>query len=220
MQPGDGHRGVPQFVPLRLQQVGRTAVDRGFPGLLVRQLDHVGVARPDGLAVVAQHQVGKLAGHHLVPAHHHVEDGLRAHNLAGGRHQRREAGVLANPRHFEQHFLHAVARALLLQLALHVGDHAAGNLAVEDLRLHARDVGEEFLVPRPDSGEIFLQLRSAAALSSLVSKPVPSSISTRLSVGLCPGPRLSELIAVSTQSAPASIAFIRLTSVTPVVACT
>ncbi len=58
------------------------------------------------------------------------------------------------------------------------------------------------------------------ALSSRVSKPVPSSISTRLSVGLWPGPRLRELMAVSTQSAPASIAFMRLTSVTPVVACT
>jgi hypothetical protein len=34
---------------------------------------------------------------------------------------------------------------------------------------------------------------------------------------LWPGPRLIELIAVSTTSAPASMAFIRLTSVTPVV---
>src|SRR5664280_2721950 len=58
--------------------------------------------------------------------------------------------------------------------------------------------------------------------SSSTSRPVvygvPSSISTRLSVGLCPGPRLSELIEVSTASAPASIAFISETSVTLVVA--
>ena len=43
---------------------------------------------------------------------------------------------------------------------------------------------------------------SSLGLSSRVSNPVPSSISTRLSVGLWPGPRLSELMAVSTQSAP------------------
>ena len=47
---------------------------------------------------------------------------------------------------------------------------------------------------------------------------VPSSISTSDSVGLWPGPSEIEEIAVSTTSAPASIAFIRLTRVTPVVA--
>jgi len=49
---------------------------------------------------------------------------------------------------------------------------------------------------------------------------VPSSISTKLSVGLCPGPSESELMAVSTISHPASMAFISETSVTPVVAWT
>ena len=38
---------------------------------------------------------------------------------------------------------------------------------------------------------------------------MPSNISARLSVGLCPGPWLSELMDVSTQSAPASMAFMR-----------
>ena len=47
---------------------------------------------------------------------------------------------------------------------------------------------------------------------------VPRSISTSDSVGLWPGPSEREEIDVSTTSAPASIAFIRLTSVTPVVA--
>ena len=47
---------------------------------------------------------------------------------------------------------------------------------------------------------------------------VPSSIATSDSVGLWPGPRLIELIAVSTTSAPASMAFISDTRVTPVVA--
>ena len=47
---------------------------------------------------------------------------------------------------------------------------------------------------------------------------VPSSIATSDSVGLWPGPSDIDEIAVSTTSAPASMAFIRLTSVTPVVA--
>ena len=61
-------------------------------------------------------------------------------------------------RHFEQHLFHTVAGALLLQLALHVGEHAAGNLAVENLGFHARDVGEELFVARPYAGEVLLQL--------------------------------------------------------------
>ena len=47
---------------------------------------------------------------------------------------------------------------------------------------------------------------------------VPSSIATRDSVGLWPGPSDIELIEVSTTSAPASMAFISETRVTPVVA--
>ncbi|SKF64197.1 Uncharacterised protein [Mycobacteroides abscessus subsp. abscessus] len=56
------------------------------------------------------------------------------------------------------------------------------------------------------------------ALSSPVVYSVPSSISTSASVGLCPGPSDIDEMAVSTTSAPASMAFIRLTRVTPVVA--
>ena len=74
-----------------------------------------------------------------------------------------------------------------LQLALHVGEHSAGNLAVENLRFHARDVGEKLLVARPDAGEILLDLEQPPC-PAVVSKPVPSSISTRLSVGCGPDP--------------------------------
>ena len=95
------------------------------------------------VAVVAEHEVGELAGQHLVAAHQDVEDGLGADDLAGRRDQRRIAGVLADSRNLGEHLLDAVAGALLLELALHVGDHAAGNLAVEDLGLDADELGLE-----------------------------------------------------------------------------
>src|ERR1035438_1270692 len=47
---------------------------------------------------------------------------------------------------FLQDLLHTIARPLLLELALHVGDHAARNLAVEDFRFHSGDIGEELRV--------------------------------------------------------------------------
>jgi len=54
-------------------------------------------------------------------------------------------------------------------------------------------------------------------MSILVVYPVPSSISTTDSVGLWPGPSDIELTEASTTSAPASMAFISETWVTPVV---
>ena len=62
------------------------------------------------------------------------------------------------------------------------------------------------------------RIRSSRSWSRFVVYSVPCSIATRDSVGLWPGPSDIELIAVSTTSAPASIAFIRVTRVTPVVA--
>ena len=63
--------------------------------MLGRGLDDRRVARGDRLAVVAEHQVGELAGQHLVGAHQDVEHGLRADDLAGRRDQRRIARGLA-----------------------------------------------------------------------------------------------------------------------------
>ena len=59
---------------------------------------------------------------------------------------------------------------------------------------------------------------SSRSSSRRVVYGVPPSISTSASVGLWPGPSEIDEIEVSTMSAPASIAFIRLTRVTPVVA--
>ena len=55
---------------------------------------------------------------------------------------------------FEEHFPDLVRRALLLQLAFHVGDHAAGNLAVEDFGVDAGNVGKELRVARADGVEV------------------------------------------------------------------
>src|SRR5262249_13425697 len=81
----------------------------------------------------------------------------RADDLAGRRNEWREARIGANLGDFRQYFFHAIAGALLLQLALPVGKHAAGNLAVENFGLDAGNVGEELLVTWTDAGEIFLQ---------------------------------------------------------------
>src|SRR5262249_55058090 len=83
-----------QLLPFGLEQVGRTAGDRRLLGVFRGCLKHLGVALAEGGAVVAEHQVGKLAGEDLVAAHEHVEDRLGAHDLAGRRHQRRVACVL------------------------------------------------------------------------------------------------------------------------------
>jgi hypothetical protein len=93
------HRRVPQLLPLGLQQV-RRPVSIGCFFACLAACDHVAVARPDRLAVVAQHQVGELAGEHLVAAHQHIEHGLGSDDLAGRRDQRRIARILAHPRHF------------------------------------------------------------------------------------------------------------------------
>ncbi|SKF62474.1 Uncharacterised protein [Mycobacteroides abscessus subsp. abscessus] len=50
-------------------------------GLGTGDLDDLGVAFAGAFAVVAEHQVGELAGHHLVAAHQHVEHSLGADDL-------------------------------------------------------------------------------------------------------------------------------------------
>src|SRR5271157_291371 len=154
----------PQFVPLGLEQIGRTAGDRLLLGVLGGCLDDRRITRGYRLAVVAQHQVGELAGERLVGAHEHVEYGLGADDLAGGRHQRRIASGLAHPGHLGEHLFHPVAGPLLLELALHVGDHAAGNLAIEDLGLDPDDLGLESRVPGTHLGEMILDLEQAVLL--------------------------------------------------------
>src|SRR5208337_2365984 len=154
----------PQLVPLGLEQIGRPAGDRLLLGVLGGCLDDRRITRGYRLAVVAQHQVSELAGERLVGAHEHVEHRLGADDLAGGRDQRRIACGLAYPGHLREHLLHPVAGPLLLELALHVGDHAAGNLAIEDLGLDPDDLGLESRVPGTDLGEMILDLEQAVLL--------------------------------------------------------
>ena len=97
----------------------------------------------------------------LVAAHQHVEHGLRADDLARRRYQRRIAGVFAHAGNLGEHFLDAVAGALLLELAFHVGNHAAGNLAVENVGFDADDLRFELGVLRADLGKVILDLAQA-----------------------------------------------------------
>ena len=113
-----------------------------------------------------------------------------------------------------------VAGALLLELALHVRDHAAGDLAVEDLGLDADELGLELRVARADLGEVVLDLEQPVLVQ-------PGGVAGALEHldqglgGVVAGAQAERARStVSTMSAPASIAFIRLTIVTPVVECT
>src|SRR5271157_5879340 len=154
----------PQLVPLGLEQIGRPVGDQLLLGVLGGCLDDRRITRGYRLAVVAQHQVGELAGKRLVGAHEHVEHGLGADDLAGGRHQWRITRGLAYLGHLGKYLLHPVAGPLLFELALHVGDHAAGNLAIEDLGLDPDDLGLESRVPGTNLGEMILDLEQAVLL--------------------------------------------------------
>ena len=97
------------------RSAGRQVIVR-LLGMFRASFDHFGILfGPSVLAVVAEHQVGKLAGQHLVPAHQHVEDGLRADDLAGRRDQRRKSCVLAHMRHFFQYVVQPVAGSLAFE---------------------------------------------------------------------------------------------------------
>jgi 3',5'-cyclic AMP phosphodiesterase CpdA len=100
------------LLPLGREQVGRALGDRVLLGLRLGQGDDLGVALAERAAVVAEHDVGELAGEDLVAAHHHVEDRLGADDLARRGDQRRVAGVGAHPRHLGQHLLDPVGSAL------------------------------------------------------------------------------------------------------------
>src|SRR5271157_2134469 len=103
-----------ELVPLGLEQIGRPAGNRLLLGVLGGCLDDRWITRGYRLAVIAQHQVGELAGERLVGAHEHVEHGLSADDLAGGRHERRITRDLTYLGHLGEHLFHPVAGPLLL----------------------------------------------------------------------------------------------------------
>ena len=62
-----------------------------------------------GLAVIAVYKALELLGDHLVAlAHDNVEHRLGADDLAGGRDERRVAGILAHARDLGQHVVELV----------------------------------------------------------------------------------------------------------------
>ena len=79
---------------------------------------------------------------------------------------------------------------------------------------------QELPIAWTNFGEVRFTLSSRVHVDAGCRKPVPSSISTRLSVGLCPGPSESELMAVSTMSQPGLDGLHQRNQVTPVVAWT
>ena len=79
-------------------------------------------------AVLAPQQSLGLLGEGLVLAHDDVHHRLRAHDLAGGGHQRGIAEVLADAGDLCQHVVVLVLLPGLLQLGDQVGQHPAGDL--------------------------------------------------------------------------------------------
>ena len=104
-----------QLLHLRLDQIGRAALDR----LLVAQdlLAKRGIDRGRRPAVFTLDKPFEFLCNHLVPlAHDHIEHSLRTHDLGGRRDKRRIAGVLADIRDLAQNVLEFVLLAGLLEL--------------------------------------------------------------------------------------------------------
>ena len=135
-----------QFVRDR---VGRTLGDRlVHVEALERLLDELGIGGGRGLAVVADQQVHRFGGQVLVTAHQNVQDGLRADDLRGRGDEGGVAEVLADAGVFLEHFVQLVEGVLLTQLAFQVGEHAAGDLRVEDAGIGADEGAFELGVLR------------------------------------------------------------------------
>ena len=63
--------------------------------------------------------------------------------MRGGRHQWNETQIFTDAGNFLQHFIKPVRCALLLELALHIGEHAAGHLRHQDARIHTAQAAFE-----------------------------------------------------------------------------
>ena len=64
----------------------------------------------------------------------------------------------------------ASCNALLLQLAFHVRKHAAGKVAIENLRFHAGDVRKELLVARVARRRSIFEFDEAWLVEPLLSR--------------------------------------------------
>ena len=62
------------------------------------------------------------------------------------------------PHEKPRHLGETIVGPLLLQLAFHIRNHAAGNLAFEDFRFNSVEIRKEFCVPRTYFVEIILDL--------------------------------------------------------------
>ena len=124
------------LIHFRLEQVGRAAGD----DLVVadRHLADFLVHRSRELAVLAAQQALRLVREGLIAAEQHVHNRLRANDLRGRRNERRIAEVLTNLRDLSQHVVILVHRVELLELADHVGEHAARHLILQGVGVHAQ----------------------------------------------------------------------------------
>ena len=155
-----GRRGghiLLELLQFRLQPVGRPSLDWFF--IADRPRHHGHVERAWRTAVQPKEIVLGLSGNHLVAlalfAGQHIQRRLRADDLAGRCDQRRVTHFFTDPRHFIEHFLHAVERILFSQLRGQIRQHAAGNLRGEDFRIHPGEVAFKLTVLSAHVAEVF-----------------------------------------------------------------
>ncbi len=156
---------VAELIPFRLEEVGGTDVDRLLLGLLLGELDDLRVAITQAFAVVAEHEVRELTRHDLVAAHEDVEHSLRADDLRRRGDQRRVTSVGLDLGNLGHDLVDTIACALGVELRFHVGEHAAGDLRGEDVRVNER-LRLELLVLRANLLEVVADLDEALGVEA------------------------------------------------------
>ncbi len=161
-----------QFVELRFDQIGRPHCDRFVAVEHARlQLFVDGDRR---FAVFAAKNCLCLLGDVFVAlAEQDVQHGLCSDNLRRRRDERDIAQVLAHAWYFFQHVVEGIGRALVAQLLLHIGQHAARHLRDQNASIHALEAAFELGVLLADVAKVIgdlieqTQIEARVAFASL-----------------------------------------------------
>ena len=121
-------------IDLIFQQIGGAAGDGCFA--IQDAPLQLAVERAGGSAVLTTQDPFGLPGRGFIAfATQHIQHRLGSDNLRSRRHQWNKAQILPHPRDLGQHIGKAIKRILLAQLVLHVGEHAARHLGIQNARI-------------------------------------------------------------------------------------
>ena len=95
-----------------------------------------------------------IGNHFIALARKHVHHRLRTHDLARRRDQGRPPEVLPDAGNFGERLLELRKGVLLRELRAEIGNHAAGDLVNEDLRIDAELKARVQIAPGKQFGEI------------------------------------------------------------------